>query len=252
MNAIIGAFGTMLSYLRVFVGWILLALICLAWSIIALPAYLLLPVRSGTAFGRAGIRAGFRLFVHVLQFMNIYRFDLRELEGLRDEAGVIVAPNHPRLIDALVLLAYHPNLVCVMKSELKRNLFLSAGSSLARYICNTPPRRMIREAIAALHEGGVLLLFPEGTRSVCAPVNECQLTVGAIAKHARVSVVTVLIDTDSPYLSKGYPLLRMPRAPIRYRARLGARFNPPTDAQRFTRELEAYFCSELRIFPTGE
>ena len=86
MNAIIGAFGTMLSYLRVFVGWILLALICLAWSIIALPAYLLLPVRSGTALGRAGIRAGFRLFVHVLQFMNIYRFDLRELEGLRDDA----------------------------------------------------------------------------------------------------------------------------------------------------------------------
>jgi|SRR5579862_2082526 len=240
---------TLLCYARLFVAWMLLALICLAWSIIALPALLLLPVRSGTALGRAGIRAGFRFFVSVLQFLNIYHFDLKELDGLRGEAGVILAPNHPRLIDALVLLAYHPNLVCIMKTQLRANIFLSAGSRLARYICNIPPRRMIKQAIAALHDDGVLLLFPEGTRSLRAPVNECQLTVGAIAKHAQVPVLAVLIETDSPYLSKGWPLLRLPTRPINYRARLGRRFNPPVDAQSFTKELEAYFCRELRIPP---
>src|SRR5262249_3683396 len=162
--------------------------------------------------------------------------DLRELEGLRDEAGVILAPNHPGLLDALVLLAYQPNAVCVMKTQLRKNVFLSAGARLARYIGNTPPRRMIKQAIAALHEGGVLLLFPEGTRSQQCPVNECQLTVGAIAKHAHVPVLTVLIETDSPYLGKGWPLLRIPTRPITYRARLGRRFSPPTDAQQFTKE----------------
>jgi 1-acyl-sn-glycerol-3-phosphate acyltransferase len=241
-----------LGYLRVFIGWLFLALICLAWSIIALPAYLLLPARSGTILGRAGIRAGFRLFLGVLQLLEIYRFDLKELEGLRGEAGVILAPNHPRLIDALVLLAYHPNAVCVMKTQLRKNFFLSAGSRLARYIGNTPPRRMIKQAIAALDEGGVLLLFPEGTRSQRVPVNQCQLTVGAIAKHAQVPVLTVLIETDSPYLSKGWPLLRIPGRPISYRARLGRRFNPPTDAQLFTKELEAYFRRELARSPHAE
>jgi 1-acyl-sn-glycerol-3-phosphate acyltransferase len=240
------------QYLRAFVGWMLLALICLGWSVVALPACLLLPARPGTAFGRAGIRAGFRLYVWALQLLNLYHFDLKELDALRAESGVILAPNHPRLIDALVLLAYHPNAVCVMKTQIRKNLFLGAGSRLARYIVNTPPRRMIRQAIAALHEGGVLLLFPEGTRSRRSPVNECQLTVGAIAKHAQVPVLTVLIETDSPYLSKGWPLLRIPARPVRYRARLGRRFGPPSDAQLFTRELEAYFSRELGGFAPTE
>jgi 1-acyl-sn-glycerol-3-phosphate acyltransferase len=232
-------------YARVYMAWVFLAVVCLVWSIVALPAYLLLPVRSATIIGRSGIRTGFRFLVGVLQWMGIYRFDLRELCRLSQESRVILAPNHPRLIDAIVLLACHPNMVCVMKTGLRKNPFLSAGARLARFISNTPPRRMIKEAIDALNDGGVLLLFPEGTRSVRAPVNEFQLTVGAIAKHAKVPVLTVLIETESPYLSKGWPVLRVPRLPIAYRVRLGRRFNPPVDAQQFTRELEAYFRHEL-------
>jgi 1-acyl-sn-glycerol-3-phosphate acyltransferase len=238
-------FSTLRRYACIYAVAAFLAMICLAWSIIALPAYYLLPVQPGTTLGRFGIRAGFRLYLGVLKRLGVYRFDLSELDGLRQESGVILAPNHPRLIDALVLLACHPNLVCVMKSELMKSAFLSAGSRLARFICNSPPRRMIKEAIAALNDGGVLLLFPEGTRSVRAPVNEFQLTVGAIAKHAKAPVLTLLIETDSPYLSKGWPLLRVPRLPITYRIRLGRRFDPPADAQQFTREIEAYFRHEL-------
>ncbi len=247
-----GAWCLLKRHACVYTAWVFLAVVCLAWSIIAFPAYLFLPVRSGTILGRTGIRTGFRFVISVLQWMGIYRFDLSELRGLREEARVILAPNHPRLIDAIVLLACHPNMVCVMKTGLRKNAFLSAGSNLARFISNTPPRRMIKEAIGALDDGGVLLLFPEGTRSVRAPVNEFQLTVGAIAKHAEVPVLTVLIETESPYLSKGWPVLRVPRLPINYRVRLGRRFNPPIDAQQFTRELEAYFRHELPKYPPIE
>jgi 1-acyl-sn-glycerol-3-phosphate acyltransferase len=244
-----GPRSTPLRHVRMYAAWLILAAICLAWSVIALPAYLLLPARAGATVGRLGISAGFRLYLGVLRRLGIYRFDLKALDGLRQESKVILAPNHPGLIDAVVLLAYHPNMVCVMKAEIARNVFLSAGSRLARYILNAPPRRMIKQAIAALHDGGALLLFPEGTRSVRVPVNEFQLTVGAIAKHAKVPVQTVLIETDSPYLSKGWPWPRVPRLPIAYSARLGRRFNPPTDAQQFSKELEAYFCHELSVAP---
>jgi 1-acyl-sn-glycerol-3-phosphate acyltransferase len=240
-----GSFGPLRRYVFGYAGLTLLAVICLAWSVMALPAYYVLPVQIGTRLGRSGIRAGFGLYVGLLKWAGAYRFDLKELDGLRQESGVILAPNHPHLIDALILLSSHPNLVCVMKTELRRNVFLGAGARLARFVCNSPPRRMIKEAIAALNEGGILLLFPEGTRTVRAPVNECQLTVGTIAKHAKVPVLTVLIETDSPYLSKGWPLLRVPRRPITYRVRLGRRFNPPADVRRFTAELEGYYRLEL-------
>jgi 1-acyl-sn-glycerol-3-phosphate acyltransferase len=181
-----------------------LGLLCLVWSVVALPARALLPARLGTGFGRLGISSGFRLYVTLLRFFGAYRFDTRALEGLRLETGVVLAPNHPSLVDAVVMIAHHPNTVCVMKSSLMHNVFLGAGARLARFVGNTPPRRMIRDAVAAVRDGAVLLLFPEGTRTRRDPVNSFQLTVGTIAKHARASVLPVLIETDSAYLSKGW------------------------------------------------
>jgi 1-acyl-sn-glycerol-3-phosphate acyltransferase len=242
-------FSLLHRYLTVYAAVPLLALICLGWSLFALPAYVLLPARIGGALGRRGICGGFRLYLGALRWLGAYQLDLSAIETLHQESGVIIAPNHPHLIDALVLLAYHPDMVCVMKSALMRNLFLAAGSRLARFICNTPPRRMINEAVAALRAGEVLLLFPEGTRTLSDPVNDFQLTVGAIAKHAEARVLTLLIETDSPYLSKGWPLFRVPALPITYRVRLGRRFPPPGDVRKFTADLQTYFCSELAHAP---
>jgi hypothetical protein len=59
----------------------------------------------------------------------------------------------------------------------------------------------------------------------------------------------VFIETDSPYLSKGWPLFRRPSMPITYRIRLGCRFDPPERAAAFTQELEAYFIDALRDAP---
>ena len=238
-----------LAYLTIYVGVPFLGLMCLVWTVIALPARMLLPGRRGTALGRAGISLGFRLYVHLLRFFGAYHFDTRALEALAQERGVIIAPNHPGLIDAVVILAHHPNMACIMKTALMRNIFLGAGARLAGFIGNTPPRRMIGDAVEAVRNGAGLLLFPEGTRSRSDPVNEFQLTVGAIAKHARAPVLTVLIDCDSAYLSKGWPLFRVPALPITYRARLGRRFAPPTDVREFTAELEDYFRAELRDSP---
>jgi Tat protein secretion system quality control protein TatD with DNase activity len=66
-----------------------------------------------------------------------------------------------------------------------------------------------------------------------------------IAKRANVPVQTLLIETDSPFLSKGWSLFRRPTLPITYRVRLGRRFGPPTDAARFTMELDQYYRQAL-------
>jgi 1-acyl-sn-glycerol-3-phosphate acyltransferase len=234
------------SWLTIYLGVPFLGLMCLAWTLIALPARLVLSRRRGIALGRGGISQGFRLYVKLLSVFGAYRFDMRALESLAQERGVVIAPNHPGLIDAVVLLAHHPNMACIMKTALMRNVFLGAGARLAGFIGNTPPRRMISDAVEAVRDGAALLLFPEGTRSRRDPVNEFQLTVGAIAKHARAPVLTVLIECDSPYLGKGWPLFRVPALPITYRVRLGRRFAPPSDVREFTSELEDYFRGELR------
>jgi 1-acyl-sn-glycerol-3-phosphate acyltransferase len=230
----------------------LLGVICLLFSIWALVAYPLLPRRIGTAAGRFGIMAGFRVFSWALTVTGAYKLDLSAIDSLRDGPPVILAPNHPSLIDALLILTRHPNIACVMKAELMDNVFLGAGSRLARYIPSDQPRQMIKDAVADLRAGGVLLLFPEGTRSTREPLNPLKASIGIIAKHAGVPVQVAIIETDSPYLRKGWPLFRRPDLPITYRVRLGRRFDPPADVNSFMTALEREYSQQLQGAPQSQ
>jgi 1-acyl-sn-glycerol-3-phosphate acyltransferase len=235
---------TAYEYFALYTSLMLLGLICLTWSAFALPLYYLLPRSLGTKVGRHGIMRGFRIYAWSLSITRSYRLDLSALDSLRGEP-MILAPNHPSLIDALLILTRHPNVVCVMKAELMRNAFLGAGSRLARYVPNQSSRQMIRESVAHLQRGCLLLLFPEGTRTTRLPINPLAGSLGLIAKHAGVPVQTLIIETDSPFLSKGWPLFRRPDLPIVYRVRLGKRFEPPQDALAFTAALDEYYRREL-------
>src|SRR5271170_2704048 len=233
------------EYFALYSSLALLGLICLTWSLFAVPLYFILPRHIGTAVGRRGIMAGFRLYSWSLWITGTYRLDLRAIDSLKGGPPVVLAPNHPSLIDALLILTRHPNLVCVMKAELMNNVFLGAGSRLARYVRNDSSRQMVKESVVHLRAGGVLLLFPEGTRTTRAPINPLAGSVGLIAKHANVPVQTLVIETDSPFLSKGWPLFKRPALPITYRVRLGKRFDPPSDSAAFTVELDRYYRQEL-------
>ena len=233
------------EYFALYSSLTLLGLICLTWSVFAIPLYFILPRRIGTAVGRRAIMSGFRIYAWSLSVTRAYKLDLRDIDILKDGPPLILAPNHPNLIDALLILTRHPNIVCVMKSALMRNVFLGSGSRLARYVRNDSSRHMVKESVAHLREGGVLLLFPEGTRTIRSPINALVGSVGLIAKHAQVPIQTLVIETDSPFLSKGWPLFKRPDLPIVYRIRLGKRFDPPTDVPAFTAELDRYYRQEL-------
>jgi 1-acyl-sn-glycerol-3-phosphate acyltransferase len=237
------------EYSVLYASLTLLGLICLSWSLFAVPLYFILPERIGMAVGRRGIMAGFCLYSWSLRIMGAYRLDLAALDSLRGGPPVILAPNHPALIDAPLILSRHPNLVCVMKAELMKNVFLRAGARLARYVANESSRQIVKESVAHLQAGALLLLFPEGTRTTRAPINPLVGTVGLIAKQANVPVQTLLIETDSPYLSKGWPLFKRPDLPITYRIRLGERFDPPADVTAFTGQLDQFYRHALEAAP---
>jgi len=231
---------------------LVLAVICLSWTLLALPLYVLLPQRWGTIVGRVGIMAGFRFYSWYLGLVGMYRLDLRAIDALRGGPALILAPNHPTMIDAILILTRHPNFACVMKKEILANAFLGSGARLARYVCNDRPLRMIRDAVADLGRGGILLLFPEGTRSVQSPISALTASVGVIAKEASVDVQTLIIEVDTPYLAKGWTLFRRPALPITYRVRLGKRFSPPADVRTFMAELDTYYRAELGDAPQSQ
>jgi 1-acyl-sn-glycerol-3-phosphate acyltransferase len=223
-----------------------LGLMSLVWSLLALLLFPLLPRRSGTRIGRSAISFIYRTFWKTAQRIGMMRVDSSALDVLRDEpGGLIVAANHPTMLDALVIVARLPRGVCIMKAELLRNVFLGTGARLARYLRNDAGRGMVRDAVNSLKEGGQLVLFPEGTRTVRSPVNDFKAGLTLIAHLARVPIQTVVIESESPYLTKGWPLLRTPPIPVVIRVRLGERFAPQADHRALLRQLENYFHREV-------
>src|SRR5579862_5277360 len=116
------------AYVVLYGSLAMLALICLSWSLLTLPLYLLLPRRAAKRVGRRGIMAGFRLYGHWLTLVGAYELDLSALDPLRDGPALILAPNHPSLIDAILILTRHPNLACVLKSSLMDNILFGPGA----------------------------------------------------------------------------------------------------------------------------
>lgn len=239
------------EYAAMAIGLGVLGLGCLVWCVEAAILTPLLPRAVGVRVGRAAIMHGFRVYLWLLQAIGACRFDLRALDALRNEGAMIVAPNHPCLLDAVMVLSRLPNLACIMKASLIDNVFLGAGARLAGYIRNDSLVGMAVRAVDELRAGSQLLVFPEGTRSSALPIGPFRGVFPVLASRARVPVQTVFIETDSPYLCKGWSLFRRPRLPILYRVRLGERFVPGTDLPAFVAMLEAYYAGQLADAPNN-
>lgn len=230
---------------RMYLGYLALCLMCVGVSALAVVMRAVLPPALSRRLGRRLIAASFRVYLHVLTIMGSCKFDLSELDALRGRPAVIVAPNHPCLLDAIMILSRLPDASCIMKAGLGNNVFFGVGARLGGYIGSTPLRGMIQLAVADMHRGSHLLLFPEGTRTCRFPIDRLQGTTGLIAKRAGVKVQTVFIETSSGFLGKGGSLWRAPHMPVTYRVRLGKQFETPVDTAEFTLRLEEYFRCEL-------
>ncbi|MDM0112390.1 lysophospholipid acyltransferase family protein [Variovorax sp. J22R133] len=223
----------------------LLGLISLVWNLIAMLLQPLLPEDTGRALGRRVIAGAYRWFWRIASASGMMVVDATCLDVLREERGLILVANHPTMLDALLLVARLPHSACIMKADLMRNIFLGAGARLARYIRNDSARTMIRLSVQDLRRGGQLVIFPEGTRTVAPQLNKFRPGVTLISKLAQAPIQTVFIDTDSPYLGKGWPIWRVPPLPVVVKLRLGERFMPATDSDAQLRELEQYFRQNM-------
>lgn len=225
-----------------------LAVVCLSWTPLAIALYPVLPTPLGRWLGRQAIMRGFRLYVAVLRTVCACRFDLSAIDALRDQGPMVIAANHPSLLDAVLITSRLPNAVCFMKADIMDNPLFGAGARMARYVRNDHLIGAIQSCRRELQQGAQIVIFPEGTRTLGYPgnpLNPLTRSTALIATRANVPVQTLIVEFSSPYLGKGWPLWRKPSLPLTCHIRLGRRFAPPRDARLFTQELEAYFRAEL-------
>ena len=148
-----------------------------------------------------------------------FRVDMRGLEHLPMHGPVLIAGNHTGWLDGpLVQILLPRSTSFLVKSELYDSparpfLEFSRQIPIRR---GAPDRTALRRAVAVLVGGGVLGVFPEGTRGV-GKLESVQHGIGYIALHAQrpgveCPIIPVVCTGTAEALPKGakFPKFRAP------------------------------------------
>ncbi len=230
------------------VFWVALGVFAGSGVVVTTFALIGAPFLSADARVRTGqgiLHRFFRRYFRLLSATGLFRFDLDEIAGLAEERPMVLVANHPALLDAMLVAARLPRVVGIMKADVRLSPVYAGSALLAGYARGDRPVEMIHAMVNALGSGQHVLVFPESTRTVREPINAFKGNFALIAKQARVPVQALIIETNSPYLRKGWSMLRKPAMPVCFKVRLGRRFDAPGDLKQFVREVESYFAAEL-------
>ncbi|MES1194423.1 MAG: lysophospholipid acyltransferase family protein [Opitutus sp.] len=159
--------------------------------------------------------------------------------------GVVLAANHPSMIDITCLLARLPGAVCIFKPAIRRNPVLGAAARRAGYLGNDGGHDLVRDAASKVAAGHTLVVFPEGTRT---PVTQALLPFKPgfvlIAQRARVPIQLVRITTDSDLLTKDCQWWRrVPKFPAHVEVAAGPLLSPAREVTtvEITERIEEWF-----------
>jgi len=145
----------------------------------------------------------------------IFRLRIRGTENLPPSGPVLLAGNHSGFLDGPIVMIMLPRpSAFLVKSEIFKGP-LRWVLTFARQIPihrGTPDRTALRRGLAVLAGGGVLGVFPEGTRG-SGDLATIQHGIGYLALNAQCPVVPVLCKGTPEALPKGKVLPRW-RAPI--------------------------------------
>ncbi len=142
----------------------------------------------------------------------LFRLERKGIGNFPEKGPVILASNHISFLDPVIIpTASRRRMHFMAKAELFAVPVL--GWLIKKFNAFPVKRGLIdktalENSLNILKEGDVLLLFPEGTRSLTGDIQEAKPGIGFIVYHSRVPVVPVLITGTDKALPKGAWMVR--------------------------------------------
>ncbi len=149
------------------------------------------------------------IFYIVLKVFN--RLEVIGSENVPEKGGVIVAANHVSYLDPIVIgVALKRRATYIAKQELFKvpllGIFVKSFSFPVDR--DRPHPSTIKEAVNRLKQGELIVMFPEGGRSVDGNLLDAKRGIGMIATISRSPVVPALIEGTNNALPTGRKILR--------------------------------------------
>jgi 1-acyl-sn-glycerol-3-phosphate acyltransferase len=197
-------FGTGLSFVCFGLGGLLLG-----FTVLPLLRLSSTDRRTGIARVQRALSFCMRLFLWLMETLGVVSHEVHGQERLAARGQFVIA-NHPTLIDVVILVGLMPEVDCIVKQALWRNVFLRWPVSWAGYISNESGPGLIAACEAALAAGRSLMVFPEGTRTKPGQPLNFQRGAAQIALAAGVPLRPVTLTCNPITLFKGNAWFRVP------------------------------------------
>jgi 1-acyl-sn-glycerol-3-phosphate acyltransferase len=176
----------------------------------------------------------------------LFRIRVLGLEHLPSSGPVLLAGNHTGFLDGPIVFMVLPRpSIFLVKSELYAGPWAKV-LAFARQIPvrrGAPDRTALTRALSALEGGGVLGVFPEGTRGE-GKLETIQHGIGYLALRAGCPVVPVVCTGTADALPKGRVLPRW-RAPVD--VVFGPAFHLDVDGNPRARSTVAAAAEQVRL-----
>ncbi|GAC13125.1 lysophospholipid acyltransferase family protein [Aliiglaciecola lipolytica] len=203
-------FATAFSFFIFGVGGIIVPLI-------VVPILYILPGSQlqREARGQKFIHLAFATFIKLMRFLGVLTYEIHGAKELRN--AKLVLANHPTLLDVVFLIALIPNANCVVKGALTRNPFMRGAIKAAGYTINSGAASdVLIEAKEVFDKGQIMIVFPEGTRTVPGQSHLLKRGAANIAIRAGVDITPVIITCVPISLTKQDKWYNIPSSPMHF------------------------------------
>lgn len=206
------------------------------------------------AASRSAVRKSFQLFIWFMQRTGVLDYHISGDPNV--PGGSLVVANHPSLIDVIFIIAFLPDTVCIVKDDLGTNLITRLVIRGTGFLTNRDPETMISGCVNHIAKNGIVLLFPEGTRTSPGELPMFKRAAGNVITLAHCPTTPIFLNISPPTLAKGESWLRAPAYKVRYSMEIGAQItasallnadsNDRMNARTSTERLRQLFLSRMK------
>lgn len=190
-------FATGLSFVLFGLGAIVLGIV---FTVLVYP--LPLNRHRKQVWARVSVQRLLWLYVRLMRGLGLLTFRFSgDFKPPADGNGCLVIANHPTLLDVVFIISAFPDINCIVKSALWRNPLTFAIVTMAGYLRNDTDN-LIEVAAEQIRNGQMLVVFPEGTRTVDSTALDFKRGAARIAVAAQSPLLPIRVRCEPPTLRK--------------------------------------------------
>ncbi len=158
-------------------------------------------------------------FLFLVLAKVLFRFEVKGVEYIPQRGGALIASNHTSYLDPPLIGMGAPRHIFYFA---KKELFNTFLGPLIRYV-NTIPvdrdqldKKTFKLVLDIIGRGEILLVFPEGTRSLDGNLQEGKAGIGLLAYYARVPVIPAYIRGSHEILPRDKKFFRFKKCSVQF------------------------------------